>query len=68
MDFTFSEYNYFSQNIEEILFNFTERNCSFYDLVEFTKEIFETHGVSDAFYNELLNYIMTYMFLYYIDD
>ena len=57
-----------SIKIEEILFNFTERNCSFYDLVEFTKELFETHGVSDDFYNELLNYIMTYMFSYYIDD
>lgn len=68
LDYRLTEYNYFSQKIEEILFNFTERNCSFYDLVEFTKECFENHGVSDDFYNELLNYIMTYMFLYYIDD
>lgn len=68
LDSNLSEYNSFSIKIEEILFNFTERNCSFYDLVKFTKELFETHGVSDDFYNELLNYIMTYMFSYYIDD
>lgn len=68
LDYNLSEYNHFSKKIEEILWDFTERNCSFYDLVEFTKEFFEIHGVSDDFYNELLNYIMTYMFAYYIDD
>lgn len=57
-----------SNRIENSIIAFTERECSFFDLVEFTKNAFSVYGITDPFYDELLNYIMTYMFKFKIDD
>lgn len=72
IDNNFYSINYFhkrnSKLIEDIIWNFTEKSCSFYELVEFTKNIFTVYDISDDFYNNLLDYIMTFMFAHSIDD